>query len=140
MEQPENILFPPEKRRFKGGRFARITLRTLHLLSFSILFGGHVFGLPRAELSLWLYWTVLSGACLMALELWPGFDWLLQGAGCLVLVKLVILAFIPAVWEYRIALLTLVMIIGSIGSHMPSSLRHSRVLPLRRNPPAAPAP
>jgi hypothetical protein len=55
------ILFPPEKRRLKWGRAVRIALRTIHILAFSALFGGHWFGAPAAELLPWLYWTALSG-------------------------------------------------------------------------------
>ena len=114
----------PEERKRKGDRALRVVLRTVHLLGFSVLFGGHWFGLPRAELLPWLYWTVFSGAGLAALELRAGLDWALQLAGGLVLVKVVLLALVPAYWELRVALLAAVMVIGSVGSHMPAALRH----------------
>jgi len=126
----KKILFAAEKRRWKGSRAARIALRTAHLLGFSVLFGGHWFGLPRAELLPWLYCTVFSGAGLIALELWAGFEWALQLAGGLVIVKLAILALIPLFWESRVPLLAAVLIIGSVGSHMPASLRHLLLLPV----------
>ena len=134
MKGPKEILFPPEKRQLRGGRAARIALRTVHLLCLSALFGGHLFGIPRAELAVWLHWTVFSGAGLIALELYGSFDWLLQVAGALVLVKLLILGLTPLFWEQRIALLTIVMVIGSVGSHMPSALRHLRFPPARHIP------
>ena len=127
----EKILFPAEKRKWKGSRALRITLRTVHLLSFSVLFGGHWFGLARAELMPWLYWTIFSGAGLIAFELWAGFDWVLQLAGGLVLAKLVVLVLVPVFWERRVALLAAVMVIGSVGSHMPASLRHFQWFPSR---------
>lgn len=111
----------------------RITLRTVHLLSFSVLFGGHWFGLPRAELMPCLYWAIFSGAGLIALELWAGFDWAFQLAGGMVLVKLVILALVPVFWERRVGMLAAVMVIGSVGSHMPASLRHFHFFPARGN-------
>ena len=129
----KGLLFPPEKRQWRGSRAARITLRTVHLLSFSVLFGGHIFGLPKAELAAWLYWTIFSGAGLIALELWGSFDWALQLAGGLTLAKLAVLGLTLAFWGHRIALLTLVMIIGSVGSHMPAALRHRHFLPSSRN-------
>jgi len=128
----KGILFPLEKRKWRGSRAARITLRTIHLLSFSVLFGGHWFGLPRTELAVWLYLTVFTGAGLMTLELYSSFDWILQLAGTLVLLKLAILILTPVFWEHRIALLTIVMIIGSVGSHMPAALRHFYLLPFRQ--------
>ncbi|HAH32274.1 MAG TPA: hypothetical protein DCL44_08175 [Elusimicrobia bacterium] len=107
----------------------RIALRTVHLLSFSVLFGGHWFGLPRAELMPWLNWAVFSGVGLIALELWGSFDWAFQLAGSFVLAKLVLLALVPAFWDRRVTLLVAVMIIGSVGSHMPGSLRHFYLFP-----------
>lgn len=123
MKKEEEGPLPAEERR-RGNRALRVVLRTVHLLGFSVLFGGHWFGLPRAELVPWLYCTVLSGAGLAALELRAGFDWVLQLAGGLVLAKLVLLALVPAFWELRVALLAAVMVLGSVGSHMPAALRH----------------
>jgi len=108
-------------------------MRTLHLLGFSVLFGGHWFGLPPAELAPWLRWTVLSGAGLIAVELWEGFDWLFQLACGLVFLKILILLLVPVFWSHRAVLLTAVMIIGSVGSHMPAPLRHFYLLPVRIN-------
>jgi len=119
----------PEKRHSGVNRGIRIALRTAHILGFSILFGGHWFDLPREELVLWLYWTTFSGAGLMALDLRGGFSWILQLAGGLVLAKLLVLCLVPLFWEQRLALLTVVIIIGSVGSHMPGSLRHLYIFP-----------
>ncbi|PIU17865.1 MAG: hypothetical protein COT18_11795 [Elusimicrobia bacterium CG08_land_8_20_14_0_20_59_10] len=129
MKNLKDILFPAGKRHWKGSRAARIALRTAHLLGVSLLFGGHWFGLPKAELAPWLYLAAVSGAGLIALELYSGFDWLLQLAGGLVLLKLAVLLFIPAFWEERVALLVLAMVIGSAGSHMPGTLRHFYYIP-----------
>lgn len=128
MNRLTGILFPPEKRRWKGSRAVSIALRTVHLLSFSVLFGGHWFGLPQAELAPWLYWSAFSGFGLIALELWGGFDWLFQLAGFLALFKLVFLLLVPVFWESRLPLLAAVMVIGSVGSHMPAALRHFYLL------------
>ncbi len=133
MKDLKGILFPPQKRQWRAGRAARIALRTIHLVCFSALFGGHLFGIPPAELAVWLHLTVFSGAGLMALELYGSFDWLLHLAGVLVLVKLIILGLIPLLWKQRVALLTIAVVISSVGSHMPSALRHLRLFPARRN-------
>lgn len=110
----------------------RIALRTGHILGFSVLFGGHWFNLPREQLLPWLYWTIFSGAGLMGLELRAGFDWVLQLGGGMVAAKLVVLSLIPLFWGQRLALLALVMVIGSVGSHMPGSLRHFYIFPIRK--------
>jgi len=127
-----DLTISPEKRHLRGSRSLRIALRTAHILGFSVLFGGHWFDLPREALTPWLYWTIFSGIGITALEIYAGFDWFLQLAGVMVLGKLIILSLIPLFWEQRLALLSLVMIIGSVGSHMPGSLRHFRLIPIRK--------
>jgi len=112
----------------------RIALRTVHILGFSVLLGGHWFNMPREALLPWLYWTIFSGAGLMGLELRAGFDWVLQLGGSMVLFKLAVLCLIPFFWDQRLALLLAVMVIGSVGSHMPGSLRHFPLFPVRKRP------
>jgi len=131
MKDPGTAVFPPEKPLIKGSRALSIALRTLHLIGFAVLLGGHWFNVPKAELLPWLYWCVLSGAGLMALELRGGPGWLWQLAGGLTLAKLALLCFIPAFWEQRRVLLLLVAAAGSVGSHLPSSLRHFDLLKFR---------
>ncbi len=123
----------PEKPALKKGRGLRILLRTLHIIGFSVLVGGHWFGVPRAGLEPWLYFSVLSGAGLMLLELRGGPDWFLQLAGGLTLLKLLVLALVPVFREHSGALLLLAVVIGSAGSHMPASLRHLYYLHLHKS-------
>jgi len=131
MNDPGNAVLPPEKPLIKSSRALSIALRTLHLIGFAVLLGGHWFNVPRAELLPWLYWSVLSGAGLMALELRGGLGWLRQLAGGLTLAKLALLCLIPAFWEQRRVLLLLIAVAGSVGSHLPSALRHFDLLKFR---------
>lgn len=130
MKDPAAV-FPADKRLLKGSRALSIALRTLHIIGFSVLLGGHWFNIPRAELLPWLHWSVLSGAGLLALELRAGLAWLWQLAGALTLAKLALLGLVPAFWEHSRVLLLLVVAAGSIGSHLPSSLRHFDLLKFR---------
>jgi len=125
---PNNIL-PPEKRQPGWNRALRILLRTVHILGFSVLLGGHWFDLPRETLTPWLYLAVFSGAGLMGLDLLAGLDWFLQLAGAMTAAKLVVLGLIPLFWEQRLSLLLAALVIGSVGSHMPGSLRHYLLFP-----------
>ena len=131
-EKPKKNILPPEGRRSGGNRALRIALRTVHILGFSVLLGGHWFRVPGEELLTCLYWTVFSGAGLMGLDLLAGFDWLLQLAGVMTAAKLVVLCLIPLFWEQRLDLLLAVLVIGSVGSHMPGSLRHFYLFPIRK--------
>jgi hypothetical protein len=106
-----------------------IAFRTVHLAAFGLVLGGHAFAVDADKLlpSLWL--TILSGIGLIALEMYAaGFYWLFLGKGIMVLVKLGLLLAIPFYWEARVPLLLLVVVIASVGSHMPSRYRHYSVL------------
>jgi len=106
-----------------------IAFRTLHLAAFGILLGGHAFELHTDRLLLYLWLTILSGLGLIALEVYAvGLYWLVLGKGIMVLVKLALVLLIPFFWEARMVLLLLVVVIASVGSHMPAGYRHYSVL------------
>lgn len=112
-----------------------MALRTAHIGVTSVLFGGHVFDIPRNELLLWLYLTIATGGILAAIEAYPRWRWFYQGRGVAVIGKLLLLCFvlIPWVWDYRVPILVAVIVIASVGSHMPARYRyysfvHGRVL------------
>lgn len=118
------ILFPPTPRSLPYNRGISIAFRTLHLLGSSLLIGGHAFGAEPQRLIGLLYLTVGSGLGLVALELYRSCDWVYQGMGLLVIVKTAITALAGIWWEQRVVLLSLVVVLGSVGSHMPSRYRH----------------
>ncbi len=122
MIDPGKVVFTEEKP--KSGRALRVTLRTLHIIGFSIFSGGLWFGVPQAELMPWLYASVLTGAGLMALELLVGLDWFLRLAGGVTLLKLALLLLVPVFPDYNRFLLLPAIVLSSVGSHMPSWLRH----------------
>jgi hypothetical protein len=137
------LLFPSPARSLPGNRGIGIVFRTAHLLATSLLLGGHVFGVEPARLVVCLYATIASGAGLIVLELYRSCDWAYQGMGALVIVKTLMTAAAGIWWEQRVPLLLLVLILGSVGSHMPSryrhfSLLHGRVLPDHGSKPPTP--
>ena len=112
-----------------GRRGISIALRTVHLASFGLLLGGHAFVIEAERLLPALYLTIASGIGLMALELSViGAHWLFMGKGVMVLLKLAILLTIPYMWESRLTLLMLVVVVASVGSHMPARYRHYSLL------------
>jgi hypothetical protein len=123
-----SILFPDPPRRVPCERGINIALRTAHLMTFGILLGGHVFGIAPHRLILYLYLTIASGAGLIALELYRSCRWVYLGKGVVVVLKLCCLIAAGIWWEQRVVFLLLVVILGSVGSHMPSRLRHYSVL------------
>jgi len=124
---------PPKK--MKLGRMLNIALRTAHIGATSVLFGGHVFDVAKERLLLWLYLTIATGAILAAIEAYPRWRWFYQGRGAAVLGKMALLCLIliPQLWAYRVPILVAVIVIASVGSHMPARFRyysfvHGRVL------------
>ena len=122
--------FLPEHMRFvPGTRAISIALRTLHLAAFGILLGGHAFGVEAEKLLPYLHLTILSGIGLIATEVYAvGLYWFFLGKGLMVLAKLGLLLAVPVFWEQRVALLLVVVVIASVGSHMPARYRHYSLL------------
>lgn len=119
----------PKRTQSTGTRGLSIALRTLHLASFGILLGGHAFGIESDRLRLALYFTIGSGIGLVALEISAiGPHWFFMGKGVAVLLKLLILLAVPYGWDYRLPLLLLVVVIASVGAHMPARYRHYPLL------------
>ena len=120
--------FPEQIRFLPGARAWSIAFRTLHLAAFGLVLGGHAFSVDAEKLLAYLWLTILSGIGLIALEMYAaGLYWLFLGKGVMVLVKLGLLLAIPFFWEARVAILVLVVVIASVGSHMPSRYRHYSV-------------
>ncbi len=114
-------------------RAIRIGLRTLHLAAFGAYYGGHVFGVDAARLLPALVGAVGTGFAFAAFEVWCAPVWLVQVRGVATYAKLALLLCVPLLWEWRVALLTGILLIGSVASHMPGryryySLRHRRVV------------
>ena len=108
-----------------GTRAGSIALRTFHLASFGILLGGHAFAIEADRLLPALYLTIASGIGLIAIEVYViGLYWLFLGKGIMVLLKLAILLAVPSFWEYRLLFVLSVVVIASVGSHMPARYRH----------------
>ncbi len=124
-------LMPEPPRRIPHERAWNVALRTLHLMAFGTLLGGHVWDVAAERLLAVLWLTILSGAALMGLELYKSLHWLFLGKGLVVLAKLVLLLAVPVFWEARVPLLLLVVALASVGAHMPARFRHYSILERR---------
>lgn len=101
-----------------------IALRTAHIVAGGVLFGGHVFNIGTERLTGWFVSTLVTGALLVIFEIKHGRRWAVEGRGLLVLAKMLILCSLPWFWRQRVPLLFAVIVLGSVGSHMPKRLRH----------------
>jgi hypothetical protein len=105
-----------------------IAMRTAHIAAMGILLGGHAFDVPRSRLLLALWLTIGTGVVLAALEAGPRLVWLHQGRGLMTFAKIVLLALVPVFWQYRLPILLAVVVLGSVGSHMPARFRYYSVI------------
>jgi hypothetical protein len=122
-----------DSRPLRFSRPLRTTLRTLHLLAFGALYGGHVFGVDAERLRPALVAVVASGLAFMLFEIWRSPIWLVQLRGAATYLKLGLLLLVEPFWDQRVAILSLVVVIGAVVSHMPGryryySLLHGRVM------------
>lgn len=98
----------------------------------SVLVGGHAFDVPGDQLYPILWLTIVTGAALIFLEAFSvTFRWLFQGRGLMVVAKLALLLVMPFAWSARLPILLVVIVLASVGSHMPARFRYYSVLERR---------
>ncbi len=121
-------LFPIVPRVFPFRRGVRIALRTAHIFTSGVLLGGYIFNEPTTVLEPWLWYSVITGLLLFAIDLYATLVILFELHAIAVIVKIILLALVFVVWEYRVSLLIFILVIGAITSHMPGRFRHKLVL------------
>jgi len=105
-------------------RVVRTGLRTAHLIAFGIYYGGHVFDVAPDRLLPALVAVVGTGSLFMAFEVWSAPVWLVQVRGVATYAKIALVLAAGLWWEHRVALLTVVVTIGAVTSHMPGRYRY----------------
>ncbi len=118
------LLFPRPPRSFRGVRAWQIAARTVHLAAMGLVLGGVAFHVPEAPLRLPIVLTVASGLGLLGIDLWKSGDFLFQGNGAAVLLKLALLGAGLLLPEARLDCYLAATAVASVGSHMPRKLRH----------------
>jgi hypothetical protein len=109
-------------------RALNIALRTAHIGAMGTLLGGHAFDVAPERLLLSLWLTVGTGLVLAALETGGKISWLHEARGVMTLVKIGLLFLVLLAWSWRLPILLTVVVVGSVGSHMPRRYRHYSLL------------
>jgi len=112
-------------------RGSNIAVRTAHIGITGVLLGGHFFGIAASRLLPILYVAILTGAALAAIEIYPDWRGLFELRTLVLGAKLLLLCSIPFLWDHRVAILAVVLVLASAGSHMPRRLRHFSIRNLR---------
>ncbi len=119
-----SILFPEQPRDFLFRRFSRSLLRTLHILTGGVLVGAYVFSQPPELVHPWLIGAVISGLLLFATDLHASFAIVFEWRGLAIAAKITLLALLPYLPGMEIFILTVVLTIGAISSHLSRKFRH----------------
>jgi len=114
----------PSRRGWPRARVWNVLFRTVHIAATGLLLGGHAFGAQPAQLYLLLATAVATGLALIGLELATTPGWAYQGCALFVYAKLALVCLVPVAWAYRVPILLGVVVLASVGSHAPRSLRH----------------
>ena len=114
---------PEEAPRVSAERLAGITVRTAHIIVTSIYVGGRLWDVPSEKLRVWRYLTTATGVMLLISEAGHSRNWPHQGRGLTTMAH--IGALLQGHFDPKLAKASPVaaMLIGSVGSHLPRSLR-----------------
>lgn len=123
----------PERRSSSGQpsatmRWLGIAARTSHIGAASLLFGGLLLAAPFVRLTPWHHLTIATGGFLLLLEWRHDPRWPHRGKGLLALLHLGLCVLIHWAPALTAPLLWMILISGSIGSHMPRKFRHWSIL------------
>ena len=111
-----------------AARACNIALRTAHIGATGVLLGGHFFGVAAGRLLPLLYMAILTGAALGIAEVYPNWSGVFEVRSLVIAAKLLLLCLVPLLWNYRVAILFVVLMVASAGSHMPRRIRHYSVV------------
>lgn len=106
---------------FKGKRWLKISLRSIHLVGIA-----GVFASTLTDENLYVYWVIatLSGLGLLALEALTNLIWFIQVRALVMYVKFSLLTALLFYPYYAWHILVAVILLSSLISHAPSSVRY----------------
>lgn len=119
---------PDDERRVSTARRVGISVRTAHILVSSIYLGGRLWDVPADRLRVWRLLTTLTGAALLVTEVRHNRSWPHQGRGLTTMAHLGVLVTGHLSPRLAKAAPVAAMLIGSLGSHLPRSVRKWSIL------------
>lgn len=135
MKSQSNSL-PPKKLSllgdFKGKRWLKISLRTLHILSISGVAGGILFEVPLSSWVWYWYAAVSTGILMVAIDALSNFLWLVQIRGIVIYIKLALLMLLGGNMLVNQLVLVSIIIMSAVISHAPGDIRYYSVIHRRK--------
>lgn len=119
-----HYLIPESPRDFPGRRLTRSILRAIHILGGGVLVGAHLFSQSPEIIAHWYTLATVSGMLLFLTDLHASFAILFEWRGLSILSKIFLLLLLPLMPGYEIAILVIILSIGSVSSHLSRKFRH----------------
>jgi hypothetical protein len=128
----DNEIKANKKKRPTWPKLLDLLIRVFHVGTSSVLFGGIVWAVPFTQLSSWHRLTIITGIALIISGICGSRHWPYQGRGLTATVHVGLLGLIHVRPATMLPVLTLVLIAGVAGSHLPGFIRHWSLLHGRR--------
>lgn len=109
-------------------RTVAILARTAHILATSVYLGGKVLNASDDSLRTWRRLTTVTGSVLLATEVTHSRNWAHQGRGLTTMAHVGVLAAGHVDSRLAKGAAVTALVIGSLGSHLPRSVRKWSVL------------
>ena len=117
-----------KKRRSGWEKGTDVLLRVAHVGATSVLFGGVVWGVSFGRLMPWHNLAIGTGAALIVAGICQSRHWPYQGRGLMALLHVGLLTLVHVRPDLLVPILSLVLIVGVVGSNMPGAMRHWSML------------
>lgn len=130
------LLFPQEERKIPGQRWLLILFRSFHLVGICGMAGGFLFTVEPSQWHPFLAMTTVSGCFLCLIHMAGSFSWLLRLKGQVIVAKILLLALLPYLPDWRAEIFVVVIVISGIIAHAPGNVRAFQIgQALRSGPP-----
>jgi len=113
-----------KKKRSGWNKVIDMILRSCHIGTSSVLFGGFFWAVPYPRLATWHHLVIATGSSLILFNIYRSRHWPYQGRGLAAALHVSLLWLVHARPATMLPVLTVVLTVGVVGSHMPAFLRH----------------
>jgi hypothetical protein len=105
-------------------RVVDIIARTGHVTAIGVVFAAVVFNIPSSRIIPWNIAVAATGAILVVSEICHRPHWIQQCRGLMVMAHVALLGLVHVFPDIRMLLLSLAIVFGMVGSHMPKNIRY----------------
>ena len=112
------------KKRSGWNKVVDLILRSCHIGTSSVLFGGLAWDVPYTRLATWHTLAIATGSALIIFNIIKCRHWPYQGRGLAAWLHISLLWVVHARPEMMMPVLMIILSVGVVGSHMPAFLRH----------------